>query len=274
MLSLLDSIAPEIQTKTQQLVVLGLLSVQTHWQRSDQFWSLTMKTFLPIHSTVLGVSLLFASISVATAQPTPRGPVHQSTEIAVRLPAQLEGLGLTHVQHSYMPKGELRISGRLPNGDWVRVESMWSNQFKKVKTDMNGSLPKEVLQRLLTPAMLKAPELRDMVRVQEVEMKHGLLEVEGFSERGQKVEVEFAPDGRVIKYERKYEGYGQSGFVNLSADNIRQQLSKMGYKQISWLDVKKKHIEAEAVNTYGERVELKLDLAGRVERERMLSVYQ
>ncbi|MFN3616122.1 MAG: hypothetical protein ACK4WC_16405, partial [Rubrimonas sp.] len=85
------------------------------------------------------------------------------------------------------------------------------------------------------------------------------------------------PDASGSDLEIRYDRRGQLDRVErplpvpgLDRDSVIARLSSAGYTNIGWIGYGPRHVEAEAVNSYGERVEVRLNRDGLIDRERLL----
>lgn len=214
-------------------------------------------TRVDLTGTRAGMTFAATDLSIATAQTLASGDAG--------LPTPLRGLGLSEVVSRRGERGETKFHARLPGGGWIRAEAQ-GEQVRQVKSDGVG-LPESIVAALLPPQLRGERRLADFARITEIDLEHGPrgeIEVEGYTRDGMRIEAKFDRDGRLREYERKLNDRGA-----LSETAARERLSALGYTNIGFVERGPRHIEAVAVNPYGETVEVRLDDRGRVERERL-----
>lgn len=182
------------------------------------------------------------------------------------LPAELRGLGLTDLRDREDDDGERRIGGRLPDGTELKVDYDRSGAVDEVETNRDGSIPQALLTAILPTALTDAPEFTGMTRVTEIEIDNDELHVEGFGENGARIDIEAAPDGSILSYEREVDRDRRA----MEAGAARTELASLGYSDIRDGRADEAALTFTATNPYGELVNVRLDDAGRVTRERAL----
>lgn len=180
------------------------------------------------------------------------------------LPAALTALNPTEVaRRSETGKNgaEEKFYLRLPEG-WIRAETS-NDRLVEVK---GPALPQAAVDAVLPEALRGARELAEIARITQVSIKpRGEIEVEGLDAAGARIDVEWGADRRLRKFERAREDRR-----SLTETAAAERLAALGYREIVVLDRGGKHVEALVRNAYGERVEVRLDERGAVDRERML----
>lgn len=181
------------------------------------------------------------------------------------LPDVLRGLGLTDARSRVdREDGDRYVTARMAEGGWLRLELRGDGSFDEAATDGAG-LPDALMARILPEAVRAAPQLAELARVTKVEIdRDGEIEIEGPGRDGARVELEFGADGRLVELKRERDDRRA-----MREDAARARLAELGYAEIGWVRRGGRHVQAEAVNPYGERVEVRLNEAGEVERERM-----
>lgn len=177
------------------------------------------------------------------------------------LPQALRGLGLSQLRSRPDDDGEVYWSARLPEGGFLRAETR-GDQVLEIQGDDTG-LPPQLVNALLPAGIAQGPWRTELERVTEIDFDDRELSVEGFDADGMRIELEFAPDGRLMDYERE-----RDDRRSLSESAARQRLLELGYSDIGFIDRGRRSVEVLAVNPYGEVVEVRLDHQGRVDRER------
>lgn len=192
------------------------------------------------------------------------GAVAEAAEAAeAMLPPALRGLGLTEISTRPDDDGEVYIHARTPTG-WLRAEA-WGERVLEVQADGAG-LPQALVDALLPASARAEPRLAGIVQLTEIDLDEddGEISVEGFAADGMRIEIEFTRDGRLQGYERE-----RDDRRSLSETAARARLVELGYSGIGLVERGGRHVTAVAVNPFGDRVEVRLDDQGRVERERL-----
>lgn len=179
------------------------------------------------------------------------------------LPEELRGIGLTSIRDRE-DDGERRVGGRLADGSELRVEYHRDGRIDEVETSRGGTLPAELLARILPAALMDTAEYKGITRVVEVDLDRDEVKVEGYAEDGARIEIEASPDGAIHSYERKI--HRDRRAMNDGA--ARERLAALGYADAGRIRSDDGKLNVEATNPFGERVELRLDEQGRVTRER------
>lgn len=204
----------------------------------------------------------FTALSVAEAGPAAPAPVSAP---AAGLPAVLAALNPLEVaRRSEMGRhgAEEKFYLRLTEG-WIRAETR-NGRLVEVK---GQALPQAAVAAVLPQALQGARELTDFARITEVSIKpEGEIEVEGYDRSGTRIEVEWSADLRLREFERNGDDRR-----SLSETAAADRLAALGYREVAVLHRTGRHVEALARNPYGERVEVRLDERGQVDRERMLT---
>ncbi len=178
---------------------------------------------------------------------------------APRLPGVTD-LALRHRSRS----GDLHWSGRLGSGQ-VRVVSAWDGSVTRVETD-GAALPRPVIDRVL-PLRLSGLEGADRLQsVTRAELRpRGEIVLRGLDAAGSELEIRYDRRGRLDRVERRLPLPG------LDRAGVIARLEAARYTDIGWVGYGPRHVEAEATNPYGERVEVRLNREGQIDRERLLN---
>ncbi len=199
-----------------------------------------------------------ASAAQQTAAATP------SAQDSAMLPAALRDLGLTDILAKVDDDQDMDIYARMPDGGWVYIETDGRDQrIEEVKTD-GTAMPANMIEALLPEQVRSAPRVAELDRIVEIELDDdGEIEIKGIAADGMRVEIEFNRAGQLddIKLSR-------DDRRSLTVDAARDALGALGYTDIGYIDRSGRHVTAMALNPDGEQVEVRLDDAGRVERER------
>ncbi|MFN3643064.1 MAG: hypothetical protein ACK4TB_09095 [Gemmobacter sp.] len=189
----------------------------------------------------------------------PLDPAGAADTAAPRLPGVTD-LALRHRARS----GDLHWSGRLGAGE-VRVVSAWDGTVKRVETD-GAALPRPVIDRALPMSLSALEGAERLAAVTRAEQRpRGEIVLRGRDAGGSDLEIKYDRRGRLDRVERRLPLPG------LDRDSVIARLDAAGYRDIGWVGYGARHVEAEAVNPYGERVEVRLNRDGRIDRERLLN---
>lgn len=201
------------------------------------------------------------------AQRLEAGPSGSAGAVAAgSLPAPLAALQPTEV----LTRRDIGRHGRevihvlrLPDGTWLRAKTR-EGRLTEVRSD-GAALPEALVTTLLPPGLRSDPTLARLRRIVEIDVKpRGEIEVKGLDADGRHVEAEFWPSGELRKFE-----FERGHWRAPSPASARAQLEALGYQQIALVKQGPRHVEAIAVNPYGERVEVRMNAEGRVDRERL-----
>lgn len=97
-------------------------------------------------------------------------------------------------------------------------------------------------------------------RIDEIERKPRHYEVEAEDRNSEDVEIHIDLDGRITRIELDEPRYDVSG--------LRDVVERAGYRWRGDVERKGKHYEVDAVNPYGEEVELHVDFSGAIYKEK------
>lgn len=186
---------------------------------------------------------------------------------AAALPPELKGLG---VQQHYVRRESGRHGAeehhylRLGDGRWIRAKVRATRLI-----EVHGeAVPPTAAQAVLPPSLHRARELAQLKVITEVSIKpRGEISVEGKAGDGSRIEVEYDRLARLLKYEREHESDRHS----LTETQVRELLVALKYRDVAILHRGRRHVDAIAINAYAERVEVRINDRGTVDRERMLA---
>lgn len=217
-------------------------------------------------STLLALALTGAG-NAQTTRATAAPAARASAATPEPLPAPLAAVGLRDVitRQEVTKKGhqERHFHGQLPAGGWLRAKTR-DGRLAEVKAS-GAALPPTLGQALLPTAVQQAAELREFDRIDEISLKpQGEIKLEGVNRQGTRIKMEFWPSGRLKKAERDW--LRRSGSAEQPA---RERLASLGYRQIGFIKAGDKHVDALAVSPHGDWVEVRLNKAGEVDRERL-----
>lgn len=225
---------------------------------------------------------LAAGVGLGQAQPAgpaapaaapaaaPVAPVVSPHAPAATLPAALQGLGLTQLHQRIDRKdGDTVWSARTREGTWLRIETDWNGRLEELKASEGQSLTPALLNRLLPPAVAQSGRRAELAQVTELDFDDdGEIELKGRDAQGTRTQIEFGADGLMTELKRE-----RWETRRWEAAGVQERLQQAGYRDIGWLHLGGKHAEAEATNRFGERVSVRLNDRGQIDRERrMLAV--
>lgn len=201
------------------------------------------------------------------APPPPPAPGPVSGPFGADLPPELAGLGLSDVITRYerSPSGneERKIHARLPGDVWLMAD-LRNGRLTKVDVS-GGPMPQALIDAMLPPSLRDARELGEFARITQIERKpEGEIEIEGQGRDGSAIEVEYWPDGRLKEYDRDR----ADRRLSMSEAAARAELARLGYRDVGFVSLHGRHVEAVARNPWGDWVELRIDDRGRIDRER------
>lgn len=224
----------------------------------------------------LAASLAAALGAVTLAQAQPASPATPSTPVtaatapyapAAMLPAALQGLGLTELhQRTDRKDGDTVWSARTREGTWLRIETDSAGRLEDIKASEGQSLSPALLTRLLPPAVAQSSRRSELAQVTELDFDDdGEVELKGRDAQGTHTKLEFGADGLMTELKRE-----RWETRRWAAPAVQERLQQAGYRDIGWLHLGGKHAEAEATNRFGERVSVRLNDRGQIDRERRL----
>lgn len=215
-----------------------------------------------LHTTVAVTGTREGSNVAATAIDTLSGQRVSVDE--VNLPEDLRGLGLTNIRDREDDDRERRIGGRLADGSELRVEYDRQGRINEVETNRDGTLPVDLLTRILPAALLETPEYKGIARVTQVEFDENEVQIEGYSADGAKIEIDASPAGEIFSFERKTDRKDRRA---MNGDAAQERMASLGYTVLDSGERDDGVLNFTATNPYGERVAVRLDDQGRVTRE-------
>lgn len=211
------------------------------------------------------------AVTLAQAQPaspaTPAAPVVAPYAPAATLPPALQGLGLTQLHQRIDRKdGDTVWSARTREGTWLRIETDSAGRLEDIKASEGQSLSPTMLNRLLPPAVAQSSRRTELAQVTELDFDDdGEIELKGRDAQGTRTKIEFGADGLLTELKRE-----RWETRRWEATGVQERLQQAGYRDIGWLHLGGKHAEAEATNRFGERVSVRLNDRGQIDRERRL----
>jgi hypothetical protein len=183
------------------------------------------------------------------------------------LPAALTALGLRDVavHHATAPRGEREtfVFGRTADGTWMRARLR-----EGVLDELRGkALSRAAVEAVLPPGLRGTPVLAEFARIDEVAVRpRGEVHLRGSDARGRDIEARFDRTGALDRVERRRDTLRSPTVAEAEA-----RLAALDYREIDILHRGPRHIEAIAINPYGERIEVRMNDLGIVDRERMLT---
>lgn len=182
---------------------------------------------------------------------------------AATLPEALRGLGLSDIRSRSDKDGDTYIYARMSGDGWLRAEAR-GNQIEEVQSESAG-LPDALVATLLPDTIRNEPRVAKLMRITEIDIDDdGEISIEGTASDGMRVEMEFGPMGEMRDYERE-----RDDRTSLSETAARERLTALGYTEIGFIERGGRKVEAQAMNPYGDWVEVRLDDEGRLDRERL-----
>lgn len=179
------------------------------------------------------------------------------------LPDALRGLGLSDIRSRSDDDGDAYIYARMSGDGWLRAEAR-GGQIEEVQSESAG-LPDALVAALLPDTIRNEPRVAELARITEIDFDDdGEISIEGTATDGMLVEMEFSRTGQLRDYERE-----RDDRASLSEEAARDRLGALGYTQIGYIERGGRKVEAQAMNPYGDWVEVRLDDEGRVDRERL-----
>lgn len=220
-------------------------------------------------ATALGATALAQTPAPATAPapaaaPTPAAPYAP----AAALPLALKDIGLSQLhQRTDRKDGDTVWSARTREGTWLRIETDGSGRLEDIKASEGQSLSPALLTRLLPPAVAQSNRRAELAQVTEVDFDDdGEIELKGRDAQGTQTKLEFGADGLMTELKRE-----RWETRRWEAPAVQERLQQAGYRDIGWLHLGGKHAEAEATNRFGERVSVRLNDRGQIDRERRMA---
>ncbi|MFN6978099.1 MAG: hypothetical protein ACK4OP_08250 [Gemmobacter sp.] len=181
-----------------------------------------------------------------------------NADAAPRLPG-VQDLTLRNRSRS----GDLHWSGRLGEGE-VRVVSASDGSVKRVTSD-GAALPRPVVDRVLGRRLGDLAGTDRLASISHAEIRpRGEIVLRGPDATGAEIEIRFDRGGRLDRIERHLPLPG------LERARVTALLEAAGYADIGWTEHKARHVEVEATNAYGDRVEVRINRDGQIDRERLL----
>jgi hypothetical protein len=187
---------------------------------------------------------------------------------AANLPPALAALNPveTFSRREFGPRGaEDKYYLRLADGRWLKAK-VRGGQLAEVKGE--AGVPATLASAMLPAAVTAEPRAAEITQIIEIELenKDGWIKFEGNTARGDRIKLEFESSGRLISLDRKSDNRR-----SLSDAAARDRLSNLRYADVAILHRTGRHVEAIATNPYGERVVVRLNDRGAVDREWVLT---
>ena len=177
------------------------------------------------------------------------------------LPEVLRGLGLTDIR-TRRDDSEVYIYARYGDG-WLRAETR-GDRLLEVQSE-GASLPWSLVEAMLPAAALPEVRRADFARITEIDVDDDdYIDVEGYAADGLRIEAEFTRAGALDSIERSRDDRRA-----LTADSASARLVALGYRDVAVIERDGRYVTALAVNPFGDRVEVRLNEQGQIERERL-----
>lgn len=192
----------------------------------------------------------------------PGGPAPAAAAAAAPAdPPRLPGVGdWTLVETSR--SGDRHWTGRLADGSLLRVVTAANGALERLATD-GAALPRPLLDRLLPLRLSELAETGRLAAITRAEVRpRGEIVLRGPDAEGHETELRYDREGRFERAERRLPPPG------LDRAEVERILTAAGYTDIGGYDFGPAHAEAIATNPWGERVEVRINRHGEIDRER------
>lgn len=182
------------------------------------------------------------------------------------LPQELSGLDLSDVHDNGDGDGR-EIRATL---DGTRFEIEYDDgRIEEITAAPDATLPQAVLEAMVPAEILSAAGdmgIGDIVQV-EFNDDDGEVELNGTDGDGP-VEATFSSDGQMTEFDRSDDGRGPPDHAirhDLTPDDVRRIAAEAGYENVEWIEIRPNHVEFDAVDANGQRMEVRLDGDGQIE---------
>lgn len=116
---------------------------------------------------------------------------------AAQMPAWLQGLDLQNLQTEAKRHGGQEIEGRLPGGGKIEVKLDRDGNPVEIEAD-DVPLPQQVIDAVLPDAVRGHEAMGLFARIQDIKTERGRIEIEGYQQNGDDLELEFDAEGRLV----------------------------------------------------------------------------
>lgn len=163
------------------------------------------------YSTSAAIVALVAALGgTALAQtaeaPAAGAPAAQSAE---GLPAFLDGIDLRNVRTEDKRQGQREIEGRLPGGGKLELRLDRDGNLIEAEAD-DVAMPQQIVDAIVPEALRNHEAMALFARVKEVKLRQDGIEIDGYQENGDDLELLFDGDGRLIAIDADDTGIPQS----------------------------------------------------------------
>lgn len=155
--------------------------------------------------------------------------------------------------------------GQLPDGTWFEVKYD-DNRLEEIDASAGGTIPADLLDRLLPESVRTNAQLTALARVTQIEIdSDGDIEIDGYDSANMRVELEFDASGTLDEAKTSPDDRRS---LDVAAATAR--LTEEGFTDIDWAERSSREIEVIARNAAGDLVMVRLDENGQINRERAL----
>lgn len=158
--------------------------------------------------------------------------------------------------------GDRHWTGRLADGSVLRVVTDAEGRLERLATD-GAALPRPLIDRLLPVRLSALAQTDRLAAITRAELRRrGEIVLRGPDAEGHETELRYDRAGRFERAERRLPPPG------LDRAEVERILTAAGYTDIGRHDFGPRHAEAVATNPWGERVEVRINRHGEIDRER------
>jgi hypothetical protein len=158
--------------------------------------------------------------------------------------------------------GDRHWAGRLADGSVLRVVTDAQGRLERLATE-GAALPRPLIDRLLPVRLSALAQADRLAAITRAELRpRGEIVLRGPDAEGHETELRYDRAGRFERAERRLPPPG------LDRAEVARILTQAGYTDIAGYDFGPAHAEAVATNPWGERVEVRINRHGEIDRER------
>lgn len=158
--------------------------------------------------------------------------------------------------------GDRHWAGRLADGSVLRVVTDAQGRLERLATE-GAALPRPLIDRLLPVRLSELAQADRLAAITRAELRpRGEIVLRGPDAEGHETELRYDRAGRFERAERRLPPPG------LDRAEVARILTQAGYTDIAGYDFGPAHAEAVATNPWGERVEVRINRHGEIDRER------
>jgi hypothetical protein len=155
------------------------------------------------------------------------------------------------------------------DGREVDIDLFFDGTVKEFDVQDNRRAVMADLMQFVPDVVRAALNERGIVDLREYEAKPRHYEVEGFDASGREIKMEIETDGRVSKIEIDDRAVQSQATPLIGEPELRAAVEQGGYAYDQIAARKNRHFEVLAMNPEGEPVELHIDLAGEIYKEKL-----